>query len=212
MLQIKQFTFSPMAENTYVVYNENKEACIIDPGCFTPQEKQELDLFVKQSGLSIKNILLTHAHLDHIFGLNWATQMYGIIPHMHPDEQPVIDRAEQMGLAYGLPFDAYTGKTLPLTHGQKLWLGAHELEVLYAPGHSPGHVCFYCKAQHFVLGGDVLFRGSIGRTDLPGGNFETLIESIRSKLLLLPDNTVVYSGHGPETTIGSEKKWNPFLT
>jgi glyoxylase-like metal-dependent hydrolase (beta-lactamase superfamily II) len=211
MLQIKQFTFSPMAENTYVVYNENKEASIIDPGCLTVMEKAELEGFIKRNELSVKNILLTHAHLDHVFGLKWAVETYNTIPHMHPAEQPVLDRGHQMGLMYGLTFDDYTGITYPIADGEVLQLGEDLLEIIYAPGHAPGHVCYYCKKQDFVIGGDVLFQGSIGRTDLPGGNYETLIRSIKTRLLILPDQTVVYSGHGPETTIGEEKRFNPFL-
>ncbi|MCU0387636.1 MAG: MBL fold metallo-hydrolase [Chitinophagaceae bacterium] len=212
MLQIKQFTFSPMAENTYVVYNENKEACIIDPGCFSSAEKQDLDGFLQRNGLSVKYLLLTHAHLDHVFGLKWAVEKYGLIPYMHPSELPVLQRGAQMGLMYGLPFDAYNGPTADIADGDLIQLGNDQLEVIFAPGHSPGHVCFYCKAEKAVLGGDVLFNGSIGRTDLPGGDFNRLIQSIRSKLFVLPDEITVYSGHGPETTIGSEKKFNPFLT
>jgi glyoxylase-like metal-dependent hydrolase (beta-lactamase superfamily II) len=212
MLQIKQFTFSPMAENTYLVYNEKGEACIIDPGCFSKIEQTSLDEFIARHNLSVKLILLTHAHLDHVFGLQWVVKKYNIQPHMHPSEQPVLDRGPQMGNFYGLPFDAYTGPTTPLQHGQCLQVGEDVLEVIYAPGHSPGHVCFYCPTQGFVIGGDVLFRESIGRTDLPGGNYEMLIKSIQTGLFVLPDDTVVYSGHGPQTTIGHEKKNNPFLS
>ena len=201
-----------MAENTYVVYNENKEACIIDPGCFTRMEKEELERFIKRNELTVKLILLTHAHLDHIFGLKWASEKWQITPHMHPSEKPVLERGPQIGLMYGLHFDAYNGPTLPLIDSNTIFLGNDALNVIFAPGHSPGHVCFYCSLQHFVIGGDVLFQGSIGRTDLPGGNFETLINSIKTRLFVLPEPTIVYCGHGPETTIGEEKQYNPFLT
>jgi glyoxylase-like metal-dependent hydrolase (beta-lactamase superfamily II) len=211
MLQIKQFTFSPMAENTYVLYNEGKEACIIDPGCYFPEEFTGLETFIAAEGLQVKEILLTHAHLDHVFGLKRMVETYGLTPWMHPDEQPVLDRGPQMGIMYGVPFPAYTGPTRALQAGGELILGADKLKVLPAPGHSPGHVCYYCEAQGFVIGGDVLFQRSIGRTDLPGGDHQTLLNSIRTQLFTLPDETRVYSGHGPYTTVGEEKQFNPFL-
>jgi glyoxylase-like metal-dependent hydrolase (beta-lactamase superfamily II) len=211
MLQIKQFTFSPMAENTYVLYNEGFEACIIDPGCYFPHEKQELMVFLEENDLKVTKVLLTHAHLDHVFGLKWVADTFHCIPYMHPFEQPVLDRGPQMGLFYGMVYPAYTGTTIPVTEGGKINLGKDELEVIFAPGHAPGHVCYYCRSQHFIVEGDVLFQGSIGRTDLPGGDHQTLLTSIRTKLFVLPDNTIVHSGHGPSTTIGSEKLYNPFL-
>ncbi len=200
-----------MAENTYVLYNEEGEACIIDPGCYFPAEKQELSEFLQENKLKVTKVLLTHAHLDHVFGLKWAADSFECTPYMHPSEQPVLDRGPQMGVMYGLMYPAYTGVTIAVTEGDTIAVGKDLLEVIYAPGHAPGHVCYYCRAQHFVIGGDVLFQRSIGRTDLPGGDHQTLLNSIRTKLFVLPDDTVVYSGHGPSTTIGEEKRFNPFL-
>jgi glyoxylase-like metal-dependent hydrolase (beta-lactamase superfamily II) len=211
MLQIKQFTFSPMAENTFVLYNEDGKACIIDPGCYFPAEKKELSDFLEKNGLQVTKVLLTHTHLDHVFGLKWAVDTYGCTPYMHPLEQPVLDRGPQMGSFYGLIYPAYTGSTIPVAEGEIIYHGKDLLKVIFAPGHSPGHVCYYCNAQQFIIGGDVLFQGSIGRTDLPGGHHETLLQNIRTKLFVLPEQTVVHCGHGPSTTIGEEKRNNPYF-
>ncbi len=200
-----------MAENTYLVYNEAGDACIIDPGCYFPAEKQELQQYVEEKKLTVQKILLTHAHLDHVFGLKWAAEMYDCTPYMHPGEQPVLDRGPQMGQIYGLIYPSYSGATIAVSEGQTLQIGEDLLEVIFAPGHSPGHVCYYCEAQNFVIGGDVLFQQSIGRTDLPGGNHDTLIYSIKTKLFVLPGKTRVYCGHGPSTTIGEEMLDNPYL-
>ncbi len=212
MFVVKAFTFSPVQENTYVLYNEQKQAVLIDPGCYFEQERAELLSFVQQNGLELQLLLNTHCHLDHVFGNKWVHEQFGLELHLHPNEQQVLDFAPASGLMWNLPFDNYTGPLHFLQEGQKIQVGADELEVLVAPGHSPGHVCFYCRKQDFVIGGDVLFRESIGRTDLPGGNHATLLESIRSQLFTLPAATVVHSGHGPATTIGHEQQYNPFLT
>jgi hydroxyacylglutathione hydrolase len=211
MLQIKQFTFSPMAENTYVLYNENKQACIIDPGCYFLEEKGQLEAFITQMGLAVDYLLLTHAHLDHVFGLKWAADTFQIKPYLHQNELKVLERGPVMASMYGMPFPAYEGEVNLIAAGDKISLGTDILDVVYAPGHSPGHVCYYCAAQGFVIGGDVLFQRSIGRTDLPGGDHQTLLNSIRTQLFVLPDDTVVHSGHGPSTTVGEEKRFNPFL-
>ena len=212
MFVVKAFTFSPVQENTYVLYNEQKQAVLIDPGCYFEQERAELLSFVQQNGLELQLLLNTHCHLDHVFGNKWVHEQFGLELHLHPNEQQVLDFAPASGLMWNLPFDNYTGPLHFLQEGQKIQVGADELEVLVAPGHSPGHVCFYCRKQDFVIGGDVLFRESIGRTDLPGGNHATLLQSIRNQLFTLPAATVVYSGHGPATTIGYEQQYNPFLT
>jgi hydroxyacylglutathione hydrolase len=211
MLQIKQFTFSQMAENTYVLYNENKQACIIDPGCYFSAEKVQLEGFITQMELKVEYLLLTHAHLDHVFGLKWAADTYGQKPYLHQNEIKVLERGPVMASMYGMPFPAYEGEINLIAAGDKITIGTDELNVIYAPGHSPGHVCYYCAAQGFVIGGDVLFQRSIGRTDLPGGNHETLLNSIRTQLFVLADDTVVHCGHGPSTTVGEEKRFNPFL-
>lgn len=211
MLQIKHFTFSPIAENTYVLYNEAKEACIIDPGCYFPQEEDTLAKFIDSLGLKVVYLLNTHAHLDHVFGLKWAAERYGLTPHLHALEQQVLERAPWAAQMYNLPFPNYSGPLHFLEDGDVIQLGSDALEIIFAPGHAPGHVCFYCAAQSFLIGGDVLFQRSIGRTDLPGGNHGQLIESIETRLMVLPEQTVVHCGHGPATTIGEEKRFNPFL-
>lgn len=212
MFYVKAFAFSPIQENTYVLHNESHQAILIDPGCYFLQEREQLAGFLAAAGLQPQLLLNTHGHLDHIFGNKWAAEQFGLQPHVHPLEQPVLDLAPASGLMWNLPFEHYTGTYSWLQQGQEIGLGTDVLRVLLAPGHSPGHVCFYCAEQGFVIGGDVLFRESIGRTDLPGGNHQQLLQSIRQQLFVLPDATVVYSGHGEPTTIGHEKRYNPFLT
>lgn len=211
MLTVKSFTFSPVQENTYVVYNESGECCIVDPGCYFGNERNELKEFIQTSGLTPKYLLNTHCHLDHVFGNKFIHDTWKLTLHLHEKEKPVLEYAPTFALSWGMPFDNYKGDLIFLREGEAIRLGNDVLQILFTPGHSPGHVAFYCSAQQFVLSGDVLFRQSIGRTDLPGGNFETLISSIRNQLFVLPDDVVVYSGHGPQTTIGYEKQNNPFL-
>jgi len=211
MLTVKNFVFSPIEENTYVVYNDSLDCFIIDPGCYSGNERNELKTFIDELSLRPKYLLNTHCHLDHVFGEKFVHDTYGLIPHIHFNEKQMLELAPLAGLRWNLPFDGYQGELNYVTEGQVIRLGEDELKIIFAPGHSPGHVCFYCEAQQFILGGDVLFRQSIGRTDLPGGDFDTLISSIRQKLFVLPDEVLVHPGHGPETTIGVEKKNNPFL-
>lgn len=211
MLQIKSFVFSPIQENTYLLHNELKECIIIDPGCYFDDEKNALQDFITKSGLKPKMLLNTHCHLDHVFGNKFVSETYGLTLHLHEKEKQVLSFAPASGLMYNMPFDNYSGEFILLKEGDKIILGTDELEVIEAPGHSPGSICFYCKRQQFVIGGDVLFQRSIGRSDLPGGNHQTLLNSIRQKLFVLPDETKVYSGHGDPTSIGEEKLYNPFL-
>jgi hydroxyacylglutathione hydrolase len=211
MLEVKKFVFSPLEENTYLLYNESKDCIIIDPGCYFPNERNELKDFIDKLLLRPKYLLNTHCHLDHVFGEKFVADTYHLLPYLHKDEKGMLDLSSIAGLRWNLPFDVYNGDVNYLTEGEVLRLGDDQLKVIYAPGHSPGHICFYCEEQHFVVAGDVLFRQSIGRTDLPGGDFDTLIKNIHQKLFVLPDDVVVYSGHGPETTIGFEKINNPFL-
>jgi hydroxyacylglutathione hydrolase len=211
MFTVKAFTFSPVQENTYIVYNEQKKTFIIDPGCYFDEERDELASFVQQTELQPIQLLNTHCHLDHVFGNKWIYETYGLELYLHANEKQVLDYAPASGLMWNLPFDNYNGPLHWLNEGDEIMMGDDKLTVLFTPGHAPGHVCFYCKEQNFVIGGDVLFRESIGRTDLPGGHHQTLINSIRTQLFTLPDETIVYNGHGPATTIGHEKKYNPFL-
>jgi glyoxylase-like metal-dependent hydrolase (beta-lactamase superfamily II) len=159
-----------------------------------------------------KYLLNTHCHLDHVFGNKFIHERYDLTLYIHEKEKIVLDLAAASGLKWNMPFENYRGELNYLEEGSMIRLDEDELKVLFTPGHSPGSICFYCQAQGFVIGGDVLFRLSIGRTDLPGGDFDTLASSIREKLFVLPDQTVIYPGHGEPTTIGFEKKNNPFLT
>jgi len=211
MLQIQSFTFSPIQENTYLLFNEFKQCVIIDPGCYFDAEKETLKEFIETNGLKPAMLLNTHCHLDHVFGNKFIAETYNLSLQLHEKEKSVLSFAPTSGLMYNMPFDNYAGPFIELKEGDIILLNKDELLVIEAPGHSPGSICFYCARQNFVIGGDVLFKRSIGRTDLPGGNHQILLDNIRQKLFTLPDNTIVYSGHGPATTIGEEKKENPFL-
>ena len=219
MLAVTSFTFSPVQENTYILYNEQKQCCIIDPGCYFPEERDELKTGIEKTGLTPVLLLNTHCHLDHVFGNKFIYDTWGLHLHLHQKEKPVLDFAPQSGLMYQLPFDNYDGPLVYLKEGNNLTLPfsingegkGDELEIRFTPGHSPGSVSFYHEAGGFIIGGDVLFNGSVGRTDLPGGNMGTLINSIQTQFFTLPDETKVYSGHGPMTTVGFEKMNNPFV-
>ncbi|MBA2250900.1 MAG: MBL fold metallo-hydrolase [Chitinophagaceae bacterium] len=211
MLTVKVFTFSPIQENTYVLFNEQKACIIIDPGCYDTEEQEALRSFIDKNGLLPKMLLNTHCHLDHVFGNKFIAEAYGLTLNLHEAEKAMLQMAPASGLMFNLPFDNYSGEFIILKEGNKIVLGKDELEIIHAPGHSPGSICFYCRAQNFIIGGDVLFYDSIGRTDLPGGDHQTLVNSIQQKIFALPDDTKVYSGHGAETNIGREKKHNPFV-
>lgn len=174
MLKVKSFVFSPIQENTYILYNGSGQALIIDPGCYYPGEKDELDDFITQSGLTPQMLLNTHCHLDHIFGNKHVAERYGLLLQIHEKEKLMLEYSPSAGLMYNLPFDNYSGELVFLKEGDTIRLGEDTLTVIEAPGHSPGHLCFYCAEQDFLLGGDVLFNRSIGRTDLPGGNHPQL--------------------------------------
>lgn len=211
MLSIKSFEFSPIQENTYLLHDDQGKAIIIDPGCYFSVEHETLKNFIDGKGLTPVQLLNTHCHLDHVFGNKWVHEQYGLELFLHPEEEQVLAYAPIAGVRWSLPFDNYEGPLHFLEAGDTVTLGNNTLKVLFTPGHSPGSICFYCAEQGFVIGGDVLFYQSIGRTDLPLGDHETLLHSIREQLFVLPDNTVVYPGHGRSTTIGYEKRNNPFL-
>jgi hydroxyacylglutathione hydrolase len=212
MLNQKIFTFNLFAENTYLLYNDAKEAFIIDPGCSTPDECKTLSNFINEKGLKPTRLLLTHAHLDHILGNDFIYQKYGLAPYMHKDDLDLLHALEYSATFYGLDGVAPSPEPIGyLNDGDTIMLGDTEIKVLFAPGHSPGSICFYVPGEKRIWSGDVLFRESIGRTDLPGGDFDTLANSIHAQLFSLPDDVAVYSGHGLPTTIGHEKKHNPFV-
>lgn len=211
MIKVDHFTFNPLAENTYVLTNEKHDALIIDPGCYFTEEENTLRNFIEKNSIKPIQLLNTHCHLDHVFGNYWVNKNYGLELFMHSGEQAVLDFAPAAGNMYGLNFTNYNSKLHFINEGDKIFLGDDVLEILLTPGHSPASICFYCKAQNFVIGGDVLFNENIGRFDLPGGNEQQLYKSIREKLYVLPDETIVYPGHGETTTIGHEKKYNLFV-
>ncbi len=211
MIKVKVFTFSPIQENTYVLYNEHKKAIVIDPGCYFPAEQEQLYQFIESTGLEVVQLLNTHCHLDHVFGNKWVYETFKTPLCIHPDEEPMLKMAPLSGEKWGLPFENYNGPIQYLQPGDTILLGNDALKVILAPGHSTASICFYCEFESFLIGGDVLFRESIGRTDLPGGNHEQLLTSIREQLFTLPNDVKVYPGHGLTTTIGHEKRHNPYM-
>jgi len=211
MLTVQSFTFSPVSENTYVVYNEKGNAIIIDPGCYFSEEQRTLQTFIETKKLTPVQLINTHCHLDHVFGNKWVYKTYGLELHLHPQEKQVLDFAPQSAQRWGLSIDNYTGPLHFIDEDTVISLDDDQFSVLLTPGHSPGSLSFYCEKQGFIISGDVLFKESIGRTDLPGGDFDTLITSIQTKLFTLPPTTLVYNGHGSTTTIGHEIKNNPYL-
>ena len=211
MLTVKAFSFNPVEENTYILYNEKKECCIIDPGFYFPAEREKFKGFIEETNLQPTLLLNTHCHLDHVFGNKFVHDTWGLSLHIHEKEKQMLDLAPASGEMWQLPFENYEGELIFIKETSGIKIGNDELEIRFAPGHSPGHVCFYDEADGFAISGDVLFSGSIGRTDLPGGDFHTLINSIQTQLFTLPDETKIYCGHGPMTTIGFEKMNNLFV-
>ncbi len=211
MLSIQSYTFNPFSENTYVLYNEHRNAFIIDPGNLPDSETRTLERFISEKKLTVQNILLTHAHIDHVLGLQWASDQYQVPVLLHEAEKEILDRNPMTAQQYGFFLAPFQGDIELISEQQILKLDDDELMIYHVPGHSPGHVAFHCKAQQMIISGDVLFQGSIGRTDLYKGNHEQLLSSIREKLFILDDDTEVFSGHGNPTTIGFEKNFNPFF-
>jgi len=211
MLNIKQFTFNPFSENTYLLYDDSHQLVILDPGCYDKHEQAQLQAYINQKALIPQALWLTHAHIDHVLGNQFVFDSWGLQPWMHRAEVSNLERLPAYAPTFGFPPVHSPAASHFLEAGDIVKVGDEELQVLFAPGHSAGSICFYYRQGGWLIGGDVLFRESIGRTDLPGGDFDTLITSIRSQLFTLPDETIVYPGHGPATTIGYEKRNNPFL-
>lgn len=211
MTHVHQLTFGPFAENTYVISDNDGKAIVIDPGMYDAAENARFFEYLNAQNLTPVKLLLTHAHLDHVFGVNWVHQQYGLAPLLHADDKFIYDNATSMARQYGLSMADLVEVNLGLQDDSTFVFGGSSFEIKLAPGHSPGSVCFYNVQEKYIISGDVLFQGSVGRTDLPGGNYETLMKSIRNKLLSLSDDVIVYSGHGPLTTIGQERISNPFL-
>jgi hydroxyacylglutathione hydrolase len=209
-MTVKDFVVSPFTENCYVCHDAG-EAVLIDPGTTTTAERQAVEDYISRNDLRVRHLLLTHAHLDHILGCAYFAKAFGMKWKLHPDDLPLLEAGELQAQMFGVPLERPPAPDASLAEGQTIQFGNARWKVLHTPGHSPGSVSFYDEANGFVIGGDVLFEGSIGRTDLWGGSLPVLLSSIREKLFPLPDDTKVYSGHGGGTTIGRERRSNPFL-
>lgn len=211
-MKIHRLIFSPLEVNTYIVADEEGDCAIIDCACYTESEFDTLKAFIKNNELKPVKLLNTHLHLDHVFGNHYILEEYGLKTHAAREEEmnlmSAVDHAHMLGLDMAEP----PGVGTFISGGQVIEAGKTRLLCLFVPGHTAGSIAFYCEEGNFVVTGDALFSGSIGRTDLPGGDYETLLNSIKNRLLKLPDSTIVYPGHGPETKIGDERRLNPFLT
>ena len=212
-MKIKTFEFNPLGVNTYVLYDKTGECVVIDASCFFPDERELLLNFILDNNLVVKHLLNTHLHFDHVFGVNFMASQFGLKLQVHPDDVFLLDNLPQQLQMFGFNTNVDYAPEIGnyLKENDMVAFGEQKLKIIHVPGHSPGSIVFYNEKEKFAVVGVVLFNGSIGRTDLPGGNFDQLIEGIRTKLFTLPDDTEIYSGHGPKTTIGQEKKYNPFV-
>ena len=211
-MTIKTFTFNPFQENTYLLFDETKEAVLIDAGCITETEKLTLKRFIDENGLTLKRLINTHLHLDHQFGNKFVADTFGLLPEANQQDEFLLANVVAQARSFGFSVEEEAQALgAYINEGDEIKFGNCSLKAIHVPGHSPGSLAFYSEKEGVVFAGDVLFRNSIGRTDLPYGDYATLILSITKKLLPLPDSTVVYCGHGPSTTIGSEKSSNLYL-
>ena len=211
-MQVATFTFNDFAENTYILYDETKQCAIIDPGCHKASEQKQLADFIAQHNLTPTLLVNTHCHIDHVLGNPFVANKYNLPLHLHKNEIETYKDTDRWAKMFGLVIEEMPSPQVFIDAGQTLSFGNTTLEILFTPGHSVASLSFYEPISKQLISGDVLFYQSIGRTDLPGGNFDTLISSIKTQLFNLPNDTKVYSGHGPSTTIGHEKLNNPFLT
>jgi glyoxylase-like metal-dependent hydrolase (beta-lactamase superfamily II) len=211
MITIQKFIFSPFNENTYVLYDQTGECVIIDPGCYDEHEQSVIQKFISGKHLKPIYLLNTHCHLDHVFGNNFIGKTYGLKSQCHSEDSAVLKRTSESAAGFGLKMEQPADAGNFLTENDKIAFGNSELKIFHTPGHTPGHLIFYNTTEEIAFTGDVLFAGSIGRSDFPGGNHEDLLNSIKTKIYTLPDDTKVFSGHGSETTVGKEKKTNPFV-
>jgi glyoxylase-like metal-dependent hydrolase (beta-lactamase superfamily II) len=212
MISVQSFTFNEFQENTYVLYDETNECVIIDPGCYSPREEQELTAFISQNKLKPVKLLNTHCHIDHVLGNTFVAETYQIPLYLHEEELFTYNDTLRWTAMFGIPpLVVPSNKVFITPHKDVITFGNSTLQIAFTPGHSKASVVFYNKEELLAIAGDVLFRESIGRTDLAGGNYETLIQSIQTQLMIWPDEMKIYSGHGPSTTIGYERKFNPFL-
>lgn len=210
-MKIKIFTFNPFQENTYLIYDETKECVIIDAGCYDKEEEKEISEFITKNELKPKFLINTHCHIDHVLGIRYLKEKYKIEFLCSQKDEFLLNLAKEQGLLFGIKLDMPPLADKYITKSEKIEFGNIKIQILDVPGHTPGHLAFYNSDENCVFTGDVLFKGSIGRTDLPGGNYETLMTSIKNQLMILNDDCVVYAGHGASTTIGFEKMSNPFL-
>ncbi len=211
MIQIKVFTFNTFSENTYIVYDDSQSALIIDPGCNDGNEKKMLESFIKKENLLPTHIINTHCHIDHVLGNKFCKDHYQVPLWIPLGEETLLSKMPQMASMYGVYAEPSPSADHLMEEGELLTSGHATWRFISSPGHSPASMCLYAEEEKILIAGDVLFYESIGRTDLPGGNHQLLIKNIHEKLFKLPEETKVYPGHGPETTIGHEKKFNPFL-
>ena len=211
-MEIHQITFNTFQENTFILWDNTTDCIIIDPGCYERNEELELVDFINKNNLNPVKLINTHCHIDHILGNKFVSEKWNLELYINKIDLPLLEGSGDIARMYG--FENYKGSPYPkhyLEEGDILEFGESKLEILFTPGHAPGHICLFNKEEGFIVSGDILFNGSIGRTDLPGGDFDTLIESIKTKLMTLQDETIVYCGHGPSTSIGRERLSNPFL-
>jgi glyoxylase-like metal-dependent hydrolase (beta-lactamase superfamily II) len=211
MISVEKFTFNPFQENTYVVFDESKECLIIDPGCFNQNERNELKSFVNENNLKVVGLLNTHCHIDHVLGNNFVAQEFKVGLKVYQSEYDMLKMALKSAEVYQIPYDPSPNPESFLKEDETIRFGNSTFKIVYVPGHAPDHVVFVNSEEKIMIGGDVLFNGSIGRTDLPGGNHDQLLKNIKEKVFTLNAEIIVYSGHGEETTIGHEKQHNPFF-
>ena len=211
MITIKSFTFNPFQENTYIAFDETNECIIVDPGCYDHEENKLLKCYIQENHLKPVALINTHCHLDHVFGNKFVCDTFNLKPLMHKLDLPMLEYAPLAATKYGVHLAELPEVEGFIEEGDVVKFGDSEFEIIFTPGHAPGHICLINKKENIALCADVLFHLSIGRTDLPMGDHETLLKSIREKLFTLDDNMIVYPGHGPKTSIGFEKENNPFL-
>jgi hydroxyacylglutathione hydrolase len=211
MLTVKTFVFNDFQENTYLLYDHTLACCVIDPGMNSESERMEFDDFILQHKLKPGEIINTHCHVDHVLGCKYLKSRYNIPFYIHMKEIDVLEKAQLYGNFFGLKVETPPSPDHYVEEGETFKIGESELKFFHVPGHSEGSIALYCATDRILITGDVLFRGSIGRTDLPGGDYTTLIKSIKTKLMTLPGNVDVYPGHGAKTTIENERNSNPFL-
>lgn len=212
MIHVEVFTFNPLQENTYVLTNEKRQALIIDPGCYFTDEERTLQNYLANGGFTPVQLINTHCHVDHVFGNSFIAKQYNLELFIHPAEEIVLQVQPHFAAQFGLSFsNNYKGKLHFIKGGDVFLLGDDKLLILDTPGHSPGSISLYSKEQNFVISGDVLFKESVGRTDFPLCDAAQLQQSIRTQFYTLPEDTIVYPGHGTTTTIGHEKMYNPYV-